>query len=81
MTCSRNKVTHCTACMPRVKDPAQRFGKVVRIIHDSRDMNHLNNLFFFPVLNLEIRSVNMASTVSRLSSIDNVDVGFIVFID
>ena len=81
MACSRNKVTHCTACMPRVKDPAKWFSKIVRIIHYPRDMNHLNNLLFFPVLNLEIRRFNMASAVSRLSSVDNVDASFVVFID
>ena len=78
---TRIKMSHCTACVSRMKNPSKGLSKIVTTIYDPRDMNHLNNFLFFPVLDLEIRSFNMASTVSRLSSIDDVDAGFVVFLD
>ena len=54
MACSRNKVTHSTSSVLRVKNPAERFSKVVTIIHDPRDMNQLDNLLFSSVLDFEI---------------------------
>ena len=65
----------------RVKNPTKRRSEIVRIIDDCTDMNHLDNIFLFLILNLKIGSFNMLCTVGWMMSIDNVDTGFIVFIN
>ena len=64
-----------------MKNPAKRFNEIVIVIDYPRDMNQLDNILFSPVLDLEIRSFNMLGTISRMTSIDNVNAGFVVFID
>ena len=81
MECGRNKVTHSTRGVARVKNPAKGFSKIVTVIGYPRDMNQLDNLLFSPVLELEIRSFNMTGTISRMPGVDNIEVGFVVFID
>ena len=75
----RNKVSHSTTGMARVKKLTKQLSKIVGVINYHRDMNHLDNFLFFPILDLEIRSFNIACTVNRMMNIDNVDVGFIIF--
>ena len=81
MACSRNKVIHSTLSVLRVKNPTERFSKVVTIINNPRGMNQLDDLLFSPVLDLEIGSFNMASAISRMTCIDNIDADFVVFVD
>ena len=72
-------MTHSTTGVSRVKNPAKGLSEVVGIIDYPRDTNQLNNLLFSPVLDLEIRSFNMLGTISRMTGIDNIDAGFVVF--
>ena len=81
MECARNKVTHSTSGVSIVKNLAKGLNEVVRIIYYPRNMNQLDNLLYYPVLDLEIRSFNMSGTISRMTGIDNIDTGFVVFID
>ena len=81
MECARNKVTHSTMGVLRVKNPAKGLSEVISIEDYPRDMNQLDNLLFSPVLDLEIGSFNMASAISRMTCIDNINAGFVVFID
>ena len=74
-------MSHSTSSMVRMKNPTQGLSKIITIVDDPRDMNHLDNILLFPILDLEIGSFNMACTVGRMTSIDNVDTGFIVFIN
>ena len=67
--------------MWRVKYPAKGLSEIVTVIDDPRDMDQFDNILFFPVLDLEIRSFNMSCTISRMTSIDNVGAGDVVFID
>ena len=81
MECARNKVTHSMTGVSRVKNPAKGLSDIVTVIDYPRDTNQVDNLLFSPVLDLEIRSYNMSGTISKMTSIDNVDAGFVVFID
>ena len=81
MECARNKVTHSTTDVSRVKNPVKGLSEVVGIIYYPRNMNQLDNLLFSPVLDLEIKSFNMSGTISRMTGIDNIDAGFVVFVD
>ena len=81
MECARNKVTHSTTGVTRVKNPAKGLSEIITVIDYPRDMNQLDNILFSPVLDLGIRSFNMLCTISRMTSIDNIDAGFVVFID
>ena len=47
-------------------------SKFVTVIDYPRDMNHLNNFLFLPILDLEIRSFNMLCAVGRMMSIDKI---------
>ena len=77
----RNKVTHSTTGVSRVKNPAKELSEVVRIIDYPRDMNQLDNFLLSQVLDLEIRSFNMPGTISRTMGIDKIDADFVVFVD
>ena len=81
MECTKNKVTHSTTGVSGVKNPAEGLSEVVGSIGYPRNMDQLDNLLFSPVLDLEIGSFNMASAISRMTCIDNIDAGFVVFID
>ena len=81
MKCAKNKVTYSTMGVLRVKNPAKELNEIVTVIDYPRDMNQVDNLMFSLVLDLDIRSFNMLSMICRMTGIDNVDAGFIVFID
>ena len=81
MACSRNKVTHSTTGVSIVKNPVKGLSEIVTVIDYPRDMNQLDNLLLSPVLDLEIRSINMLGTISRMIGIDNVDADFVILID
>ena len=81
MECARNKLTHSRLGVSRVKNPAEGLSEVVGNIYYPRNMNQLDNLLFSPVLDLEIQNFNMLGTISRMTGIDNIDKGFVVFIN
>ena len=81
MTCSRNKVTHSATSVARVKDPPKRFRKIITIIYNTRNVNQLDNILFSPVLDSKVRCFDMSSAFRRVTCIDNIDAGFVVFID
>ena len=81
MECTRNKVTHSTTGVLRVKNQAMGLSEFVNVIYYPRNMNQLDNLLFSSVLDSEIRSFNMSGTISRMTGIGNIYAGFVVFID
>lgn len=65
--------------MARVKNPTKRLSKVVKIIYDPTDMDHLDNILLLQILDLKIGSFNIVFAVGRMTIIDNIDTDFIVF--
>ena len=72
-------MSHGTPCMARVKNPTKRLSKVVKIIYDPTDMDHLDNILLLQILDLKIGSFNIVFAVGRMTIIDNIDTDFIVF--
>ena len=53
MECARNKVSHSTTRVSKMKNPVKGLSKVAAVIDYPRDMNHLDDFLFFPILDLE----------------------------
>ncbi len=71
-------MTHKTACVESMQDPAEGLGEIIRRVHDPRAMFENNPILIFPVLNGQVLNLDVSGMLSGMTGIDNFDGGFII---
>ena len=65
------EMSHQTAAVAGVKDPANTFGEGVAGIDDARDVSENDVAGTFPVLNRKIVDINVSRALSGTAGIDH----------